>query len=53
MIICIRLSLALVCLFVAFQEAAAEPGGAITTIAGTGKPGSNGAAGVGAASAKG
>src|SRR3954470_15237048 len=43
---CIRLLLALACLSIAVQEASADSPGTITTIAGTGKAGSNGAAGV-------
>jgi streptogramin lyase len=46
MFYCIRLLLAFACLSLAYQVTAAESAGTITTIAGTGKPGSNGTAGV-------
>lgn len=47
MLHCIRLLLTFVTLFLAFPTLAAEPEGKITMIAGTGKAGNNGAAGVG------
>src|SRR5689334_3263853 len=46
MLYCIRLLLVFVCLSFAFQLAVAEPAGTIRTIAGTGKAGNDGAAGV-------